>query len=182
MKVTLEQIPPEGLQLDCSNQDGWLREVFVRLAGAAAKEPPISVRLELSATNRTVRVKGEGHAEVRSECARCLKEVDTEVDPRFDIALIPSREGEIEDDEVELTTEELDEYTYDGNQIDVGEIVNEQFMLALPYRVLCQDDCAGLCPECGADLNVSSCECKKASGGGAFAALADIKLEEKRKK
>lgn len=179
MKIPFEKIAHEPLDLALTQKDTWVAEIFGRLVGDNDSTPDISANLEVSATGRTVRVRGTGSARYTAACARCLEDVPTEVTSEFDIALLPASEQPDEDgEEVELTEEELDEYTYDGQEIDLGDLLNEQFMLAQPYRVLCRDDCAGLCPNCGADLNKSPCECKKASGHPAFAALADIEIDD----
>jgi uncharacterized protein len=48
---------------------------------------------------------------------------------------------------------------FDGSAIDVDEIVKEQILLAVPTRMLCREDCKGICPECGADRNTGECNC-----------------------
>jgi uncharacterized protein len=63
-------------------------------------------------------------------------------------------------DEHEVPAEDLGVAFYDGDAIDLGQLVREQFYLSLPMKPLCRQDCAGLCPECGTNLNVSRCECE----------------------
>ena len=58
----------------------------------------------------------------------------------------------------ELTEEELSVSVFDGQALDVDEIVKEQILLAVPTRMLCREDCKGICPECGADRNTGECE------------------------
>jgi uncharacterized protein len=65
-------------------------------------------------------------------------------------------EGEVEIEEDDLTTA-----YYTDNLIELGQLMAEQFHLALPMKPLCSETCRGLCPQCGTNLNASSCECRK---------------------
>jgi uncharacterized protein len=65
-----------------------------------------------------------------------------------------------EEEEVELQEEDLNTAYYRDHVLDLGEMLREQFYLALPMRPLCRPDCQGLCPQCGADRNVEACQCQ----------------------
>jgi uncharacterized protein len=84
------------------------------------------------------------------------------------------KSGEIEDD-VEDQVLGLAEYR--DESIDLGHVVLEQFVLALPMKPLCQDECRGLCPVCGANRNREACECKQEWIDPRLAALADLKKQ-----
>ena len=59
----------------------------------------------------------------------------------------------------ELEEEDLDLSFYEGEEIDLSPLVQEQIILALPTRPLCRESCKGLCPQCGVNLNVQTCTC-----------------------
>jgi uncharacterized protein len=101
-----------------------------------------------------------GHVETRAkaECDRCLQPVEIPVNADFALEYIPGSEYE-STDVVELTEDQLSVAVFDGEGIDVDEIVKEQIVLAVPTRVLCRENCKGICPECGADRNTSDCSC-----------------------
>lgn len=61
---------------------------------------------------------------------------------------------------VELTDDDLDLYGYDGEEIDLTPLFRDQIVLAVPFAPLCSEDCKGLCPQCGADRNLETCDCK----------------------
>jgi uncharacterized protein len=63
--------------------------------------------------------------------------------------------------EVELTSEELDIYYYDGEEVDIDSYVFEEVMLNIPIKALCSESCKGLCPSCGKNLNSEDCRCEK---------------------
>ena len=83
------------------------------------------------------------------------------VDLPFDLLYLPHQrnagEGEIEVEDDDLTTA-----YYRDEQIDLGQLVVEQFLLAIPMKPLCRESCRGLCPECGTNLNMSTCSCVRA--------------------
>lgn len=82
-------------------------------------------------------------------CARCLKEFELPVHRHITAVL---SEDENEDDP--------DVYALDGESVDVDEIIHTDFILNLNQSPLCREDCKGLCPKCGADLNEGPCGCK----------------------
>ena len=102
------------------------------------------------------------------QCARCLEEFPLSLDRPFSCVLmplaslssvsrLPSRSlGR----ELELNHEDLATSFYSGDSVDVSALVQEQFFLALPSRPLCQDECKGLCEQCGVNLNVETCTCR----------------------
>ena len=82
-------------------------------------------------------------------CARCLKEFDYPVHKRLSADLTESGEGE-----------NPDGYFLLGDKVDLNEIIVSEFVLDMDERLFCREDCAGLCSECGFDLNDGSCPCK----------------------
>ncbi len=95
-------------------------------------------------------LKGEISTRYKTGCYRCLKEVTKELSIEVSESFV--REG---------SQTENDEYTYDEDLIDLDQVLIDNIVLHLPTRVLCSESCKGLCPKCGCDLNVSSCQCKE---------------------
>jgi len=98
-----------------------------------------------------------GHIEgtTRDECRRCLTEVDVPVADAVHILFAESGGEEIDDPDV---------YVIDARDyaLDLRPAVREQWLLAVPPLVTCREDCKGLCPKCGADLNLGACDCAPA--------------------
>ena len=63
----------------------------------------------------------------------------------------------------------------DAPCLDLDELMREQLLLSLPEKRLCKEDCAGLCPQCGANRNEVACGCERNPGDSPFAALAALK-------
>ena len=92
---------------------------------------------------------------VRGECRRCLTALTTPVN--LEIGALFTQDPDAVDDP--------DSYAVapEATEIDVTPAVREELLLAAPRYVLCRDDCRGLCPQCGKDLNTSSCDCAPAT-------------------
>jgi uncharacterized protein len=100
--------------------------------------------LRLEAVHEGVLVTGTASAPVVGECARCLEPVTSEVEANFQelYRYEPSPEEDDEEDVLLL----------DGDLLDLEPVLRDAVVLALPLSPLCSDDCAGLCPDCGARL------------------------------
>ena len=123
---------------------------------------PMTVRLE-----GTVRpagdhflVDGRTSAAGKLGCGRCLEPVGWEMDAAFDLE-IALREAAPLDPELALDEADLDLVILDEPQLDLEQLAMEQIELELPIRVLCKEECAGLCPRCGANRNIDdACRCE----------------------
>ncbi len=88
-------------------------------------------------------------------CDRCLEDFDTDVSLTYSVLYVAdSPEAVADQEEVQVLSPE-------ASAIDLGEDVRQYTILSLPHKVLCRDDCAGLCPSCGTNLNKGSCQCQK---------------------
>jgi uncharacterized protein len=111
---------------------------------------PVEVEGELQATDgEDFLWRGNIGATARLPCRRCLTDVDCRIDRHVDVLLTSDPEA-AEDPSVYPLPEE-------ATQVDLGAVVREELALEVPGFVLCRDDCAGLCPKCGADLNAGPC-------------------------
>jgi DUF177 domain-containing protein len=133
------------------------------------------VRVEGKVRLAGVDVSINGHIETRAqvECDRCLKEVELPVKADFDLQYITGAEYESSAG-AELTEEVMSVSVFDGEVIDVDEIVKEQISLAVPTRTLCRPDCKGICPVCGIDKNTGDCDCETREVDPRWAALKNL--------
>ncbi len=122
---------------------------------------PVSLAFDVFKDNATFRLVGTVRAVLELPCSRCLEPFAVPVDAGFDLRYQPhtqnTGEGEREVEEDDLTTA-----FYDRDQIDLGQLMCEQFYLALPMKPLCDAACRGLCPVCGLNLNKATCTCRHA--------------------
>ena len=125
-----------------------------------------------------VRLRGTIRTEVELLCDRCAAPEHAPLEVEFDTSYIPQEVEATKAENVELQAEDLILSAYEGDAVDLDELVREQILLALPSRHLCREDCKGLCQKCGADLNRNQCSCEQGEVDPRWAALADIKNRE----
>jgi DUF177 domain-containing protein len=119
---------------------------------------PAEVHGRIRRKGQEVELTGNVRTTVETPCARCLKRVSVPINADFSERFVPavSWGGE---EQHELASEDLNVSVFDGQAIDLGELVREEIVLATAAQVLCREDCQGLCPTCGVDKNVAACEC-----------------------
>jgi uncharacterized protein len=138
---------------------------------------PVEVKGGVRRTGDVVVVNGHVETRAQVECDRCLKPVELPVSTDFALEYIT--EADYESSSVAaLNEEELSVSVFDGESIDVDEIVKEQILLAVPVRTLCREDCKGMCPECGIDLNTGQCNCEADEVDPRWAALKSLKSDK----
>jgi uncharacterized protein len=157
MQIHRSEIPQEGLDLDYEADPATLD---LKSPGAEF-EGSIRVRARLVPTDHSVYVSGEAQAHAKLQCVRCLEALFYPVHSSFEMTVVPM---EVKPDRLagewhELDEKDLDEYVYSGDIIDLTDVVREQVLLSVPTYPLCRPNCRGLCPQCGADLNRTSCGC-----------------------
>jgi len=119
---------------------------------------PVVVDLEIHKDKDRFRLVGSARTELELSCSRCLEPFRMPFEGTFDVRYLPASELTTED-EREVAEEDLDTSYYRDDQLDLNELLREQFYLALPMKPLCRDECAGLCPHCGTNLNDGKCRC-----------------------
>jgi uncharacterized protein len=120
---------------------------------------PVHLDLDIQKDKEKFRLVGTAQTELELPCSRCLEGFRLPVNAGFDLRFLPATEM-ADGDEREVQDEDLDTSYYRDDTIDLNELLREQFYLALPMKPLCRDDCKGLCPACGANHNVQSCDCE----------------------
>jgi uncharacterized protein len=135
---------------------------------------PASVSGKIRLAGNEVFVNGHVESRAQVECDRCLKAVELPVNADFELEYITGSEYE-STGVAELTEGEMSVSVFDGKAIDVDEIVKEQILLAVPTRMLCREDCKGICPQCGTDRNTGECSCVTNDIDPRWAALKNLK-------
>jgi uncharacterized protein len=116
------------------------------------------VDLEIHKDKERFRLVGTARTELEFSCSRCLEPFREAFDGAIDVRYLPASELASED-EREVAEEDLDTSYYRDHQIDLSQLLREQFYLALPMKPLCQGGCRGLCAQCGTNLNTGTCQC-----------------------
>jgi DUF177 domain-containing protein len=157
--INVSRIPPEGLEIKESLQPG---EVHLEEEDNFTLAPGgrLECRLERGEDD-SVHVRGKLSARLALQCGRCLEPFALPVEQDLDLFYLRRRSDEPgeEEDEVELADRDMVIAYYDGDELDLGEMVREQFFLAVPLKRLCREECGGICPTCGGNRNQTRCEC-----------------------
>ena len=124
---------------------------------------PVDLEAEVRKDTKKVRLVGRVRTTLEADCSRCLEAFPVPVDLTFDLLYLPVSEDvprvADEDEGVELKEDDVGVSYYRDDQIDLGELMREQFYLALPMKPLCREDCRGLCSVCGINRNRETCSC-----------------------
>ena len=115
---------------------------------------PINVNGKVSNTNKGLYLDIDVDFTILDNCARCLDEVEVPIEYSIEGFLV--KEGFDEDE-----FEEDDAFIYDGQELNLIDIIEQTLDFNIPARILCNDDCQGLCHECGANLNKQECSCSE---------------------
>jgi DUF177 domain-containing protein len=126
-----------------------------------------------------IRVVGSFATEIDALCARCLEPVHNAVREEFDLLYRPLG-VDARADEVSISQAETEIGYYRGDGLLLEDVLKEQVLLALPVKQVCRANCKGLCPQCGKNLNVESCDCVNTMPDPRWSALEDIRKKLER--
>jgi uncharacterized protein len=124
---------------------------------------------------KDVRVRGQLATTLELPCARCLEPVQQDVNREFELLYRP-RGADAGRDELSVTDAEAEIGYYQGEGVLLEDVLREQVLLAVPLKVICREDCKGLCPHCGKNLNQEQCSCSVPAEDPRWAALKDIRV------
>jgi len=125
--------------------------------------------------DREIELNGRLRTRVSVPCARCLKPVALPIEERFTERFVPAVAWR-DEEQHELDQEDLNLAVFDGEGIELDDLVKEEILLAVPHQILCRTDCQGLCPVCGLDRNESTCECETKAVDSRWEKLKDLRL------
>ncbi|HEX8903626.1 MAG TPA: DUF177 domain-containing protein [Longimicrobiaceae bacterium] len=133
---------------------------------------PLEVDLTARSVGDGVLVRGTLRTTVRQVCRRCLVPVEQEVDEHVDLLFVsPAEDAEdLDDGEVYLLPTR-------GDDLNLTDAVREQVLLQAPEFTLCREECRGLCPTCGKDLNEGACECVPEQAPSPWDALKNVEFD-----
>jgi uncharacterized protein len=163
VELILAHLAEEEKQFGFSLDPAWIRDALPVTAGSVftvTRAHPIDIRARRVGLD--VLLSADFSLSLDTECSLCVREIALTIPVRFTLTLQPKPAlAPLLPDEVELNPEDPDDYYFEGDSIDLDGILREQLILALPMYPKCTEDCRGLCPVCGIDLNASSCSCER---------------------
>ncbi len=171
-RIQVSDVPEEGLFLNFTELSKLIPEVdeFVKIGTTQG-------RLEIHKSGNDIEIHGWVKSLVYLCCDRCLTSFPKEVETSFFYFLQPKSDfGSDLSPDHQLSSDEIEVYWYEDGEIRGEELFREQILLQLPMRILCNEECKGLCPGCGADLNKTQCQCPEQEEQGPFAILKQLKM------
>lgn len=176
MKILVSHIPPEGLQLPIVLEREWLQRVFSDFGEEVNCPCPVKVMAEARKMGSTVIIQGAVSTQLIMPCARCLEPAELKIEANFRYVMVPEPPGCRAD--AELTSEDIEYGYYTEDSIDVLPLIYEQICLQLPMVVLCREDCRGICPRCGRNLNHGVCTCREEEVDVRWQALKKVTINK----
>ncbi len=153
MKILVARIPEEGSDFEGDEPAAVLQadeEQFIR------NPEDVHYRLNAQRVSDELIVRGELDVNLELQCARCSEFFSTSVGVSDFLRACPAPEG--------------------TDSVDLTEDLREEIILHIPAFPLCSEECRGVCPQCGANLNTGSCACEKNDGPSAWSALDGLNL------
>ncbi len=158
MRIQVADLPAEPVVLTHSWPESWVGEV---LGDGTEFRPatPCEISVEATLVDQTLMCRGEIACRATGSCMRCLGEMDVDLGGRFELVLEARRlpeDWDVDEDDAE----DMGFAFYDGNTADLEPYVREQLALGVPMQAVCDDECKGLCAQCGKNLNDGPCGCE----------------------
>jgi uncharacterized protein len=174
LTVEVSAIPHEGMWRDFKSSG--------RALGLSDPEPavvqPIEIGCQFYKSDHDVIVQGTMRSSLRLTCGRCAEEFVLPLNVSLDAVYLPiqdassARAKELEED-VNSTT---DVYSYAEQVIDIAEMARDKLLLSIPLQPHCRAGCKGLCPSCGLNRNIVSCQCAEEKLGSPFELLKGMRF------
>ncbi|MBG0789436.1 MAG: DUF177 domain-containing protein [Desulfovibrionaceae bacterium] len=167
--LPISDIAAEGGRFTFDDQAPW-REAWreFKLAVRPGRDL-VAECLILPQSDKGALIRGTLKGGVTLACDRCATLFEQDIDVEFDtFEQLPDGEYD-EVPRVRLENGQL--------QLDVGAVLWEEFALALPFKPLCSEECKGVCPGCGKDLNTEACECEREEGDERLAVFRNLKIK-----
>jgi len=134
---------------------------------------PARGELQLLRTNRSILVSGRIETATREVCSRCLEEFDHRLELNIEEEYFLTRDP-VSGQPIEPPSES-GVFTIDENNIlDLNEGVRQYMLIIKPMKPVCKENCAGLCPQCGCNLNYQKCDCTPTHIDSAWAPLQEL--------
>jgi uncharacterized protein len=160
---------PEGVssaELE-SNPSEWGEPVEV-----GRLEAPVRLKLDVTRKGQDLYLKGKASVRAVLQCGRCLEEYTCDLAAPIGVWVVVGGSAGGSDTE---KRENVIEVKNGARYADLTEHVRSELLVQLPLKQVCRDDCKGLCPECGTNMNLDTCGCKKEAHDSRWEALKEFK-------
>jgi uncharacterized protein len=184
MKLALDRLTDSPTPFVFEGGAAWWRSSLPGAPGLPGElDEPLHISVRAHRMGDDVYVEGSLEGDLELECSRCLARYRHRLSESFRLVLEPAGSRLPADPEAAEALlrdgvclgEDIDTGWFQGSELRLGPFFHEIATLALPVQPLCREDCAGLCPRCGADRNRESCECREIETESPFAVLRTLR-------
>ena len=173
MRFKINEIGAEGQPVNVPVTADWLAAACPDLE-ARPGPSGLALRGRIDKTGDDFLLRADLRGEMETSCARCLEPARVALDLPLAVTFVSADDADADDDE------DPDLVTFQGGEIDVGDEIRDEILLAIPINPLCKEACLGLCLVCGGNRNLVACGCRMEPAPAVrLAALGRIKLSTK---
>jgi uncharacterized protein len=174
MRYKIKDIGEGGIDVRVAVSEAWLAAECPDLA-ICLTEAGVHLEGRLESAGDGYLLRGTVRGELTVACGRCLEPAPVPIESPIAVSFIEREEEDVDEEDEEAQD---DIVFFQHGVIDVGVAIRDEILLALPMTPICKPDCAGICPSCGTNRNLTPCDCEKqAAGASKFATLAKMKLQ-----
>ncbi len=179
MKLPISQLPEGDSSFHFeSPKDSWVQDLIRDIAKRGYQVVgPMKLDLKLTKLEPDYYLRGVVQFSVTQVCARCAESFPLPVQQPFHVAMAHVAHDRHHKAEVAEESDELDVNYFEGPDINLAPVIEEQFFLSLPYQSLCRPNCRGVCQQCGKNLNLEDCGCKAMEAPHPFSKLKEFRLD-----
>lgn len=185
-EIAIDEIPEEGMNVEADKDDQWLLNVVEEVYdGKMCHNEELALILTIHKFDKNINLSGEFIGTLKSECDRCLVEFEERISVPISVTMAPLYENERAKEKekkkgvnLEVVLDDEDFSYYEGDIIELSDLIREQLIVDAPMQRLCNENCAGLCGGCGQNLNQGKCKCSKEDVDPRWAALKTLKIKK----
>jgi uncharacterized protein len=111
---------------------------------------------------------------MEADCDRCLERADFPIEGDLDLFYRQAAGPESSSEEVEIRAGDTEIAFFEGDSLELNDVLREQVLLGLPMQRVCRNDCRGICPECGQNRNTVDCGCQSKLADDRWSALKKL--------
>ena len=177
MNIRISNIPEEGIRFEFSRKGSWLEGMLPADDRRDFSLRGVKVDCLARKIRETICLEMIMKTDLELECCRCLEKTMLSLNSEVKYTLIPLKDR-VADDDSESLEEDVDFNYYKDDEIEFDPIVLEQIIMQIPIKPLCSENCKGLCPSCGLNLNIDTCKCCPQTGHVGFAILKNLVVQK----
>jgi uncharacterized protein len=155
LSFELETIPEQDMPIDIKVDASH----FNQEEGEGSLSHDVVLKGSMRKWEHDVFLSGEITANWTGDCVRCLEPINTPISTNITAKFVPESDSPEPGSETELSESDIDVEYYRENKINLSQPIYDQIMLSLPSVNLCEENCKGLCSQCGVNLNTGKCSC-----------------------